>query len=310
MPSNSSVSCLGTGTVRLPARITRQGSILRRSRQRAPRCRNAGWSTRLSPGAVSQARRRLGNGRSSTRCSQGLYAAASAVPESRSRHLCRPGTSGGARLLALAWRHQRRIAADPRFRRRQLSRRERACAITGATTLAFFAPETALLCGPTPLNEFKTMVNQFHAHGHRDDPRRRLQSYGRRQRARPTLSFKGIDNASYYRLRRTRRYYINDTGTGTRSTRHPRVLQMVADSLRYWATEMRVDGFRFDLATILGARALRFRRRRRLSRCLPAGSRSLGVKLIAEPWDIGLEATRSANFRPAGPSGTTNSGIP
>ena len=69
----------------------------------------------------------------------------------------------------------------------------------------------------------------------------------------PTLSFKGIDNASYYRLMPDKkRYYINDTGTGnTVNLSHPRVLQLVADSLRYWATEMRVDGFRFDLATIL-----------------------------------------------------------
>ena len=69
----------------------------------------------------------------------------------------------------------------------------------------------------------------------------------------PTLSFKGIDNASYYRLMPDEpRYYINDTGTGnTVNLSHPRVLQMVADSLRYWVTEMHVDGFRFDLATIL-----------------------------------------------------------
>ena len=70
----------------------------------------------------------------------------------------------------------------------------------------------------------------------------------------PTLSFKGIDNASYYRLLPDQpRYYINDTGTGnTVNLSHPRVLQMVTDSLRYWVSEMHVDGFRFDLATILG----------------------------------------------------------
>ena len=68
----------------------------------------------------------------------------------------------------------------------------------------------------------------------------------------PTLSFKGIDNASYYRLAPDRRYYINDTGTGnTFNLSHSRVLQLVTDSLRYWVQEMHVDGFRFDLATIL-----------------------------------------------------------
>ena len=69
----------------------------------------------------------------------------------------------------------------------------------------------------------------------------------------PTLSFKGIDNASYYRLLPDEpRYYINDTGTGnTLNLSHPRVIQMVTDSLRYWASETHVDGFRFDLGTIL-----------------------------------------------------------
>jgi glycogen operon protein len=68
----------------------------------------------------------------------------------------------------------------------------------------------------------------------------------------PTLSFRGIDNASYSRLAPDRRYYINDTGTGnTVNLSSGRVLQLVTDSLRYWAQEMRVDGFRFDLATIL-----------------------------------------------------------
>ena len=69
----------------------------------------------------------------------------------------------------------------------------------------------------------------------------------------PTLSFKGIDNASYYRLMPDKkRYYINDTGTGnTLNLSHPRVIQMVTDSLRYWVEEMHVDGFRFDLGTIL-----------------------------------------------------------
>ncbi len=108
---------------------------------------------------------------------------------------------------------------------------------------------------------------------HRGHPRRGLQPHRRRQRARSDAVVQGHRQCSYYRLLPDqKRYYINDTGTGnTVNLSHPRVLQMVADSLRYWATEMRVDGFRFDLATILGARALRLRRRRRLSGHLPAG---------------------------------------
>ncbi len=76
--------------------------------------------------------------------------------------------------------------------------------------------------------------------------------------AEPTLSFRGIDNATYYRLLPdNRRYYINDTGTGnTLNISHPPVIQLVMDSLRYWVTELHVDGFRFDLGTITGARAV------------------------------------------------------
>ena len=84
----------------------------------------------------------------------------------------------------------------------------------------------------------------------------------------PTLSFRGLDNASYYRLvPDNRRHYINDTGTGnTLNLSHPRVLQMVMDSLRYWVTSFHVDGFRFDLGVTLGREAARLRSRLRLLR--------------------------------------------
>ena len=116
----------------------------------------------------------------------------------------------------------------------------------------------------------------------------------------PTLSFKGIDNASYYRLLPDQqRYYINDTGTGnTLNLSHPRVLQLVTDSLRYWATEMRVDGFRFDLATILGREPHGFDEGGGfLDTCRqdPVLSR---VKLIAEPWDIGPGGYQVGGFPP------------
>ncbi len=93
--------------------------------------------------------------------------------------------------------------------------------------------------------------------------------------------------------------YINDTGTGnTFNLSHPRVLQLVTDSLRYWATEMRVDGFRFDLATILGRGALRLRRGRRLPRHQPPGPVLNSVKLIAEPWDCGPGGYQVGGFPP------------
>ena len=131
----------------------------------------------------------------------------------------------------------------------------------------------ALLRHRRRVNEFKEMVEQFHDAGLEVILDVVYNHTAEGNELGPTLSFKGIDNAVLLPAAAgPARYYINDTGTGnTVNLSHPRVLQMVTDSLRYWATEMQVDGFRFDLATILGARALRLRRGRRLSRRLPAG---------------------------------------
>jgi glycogen operon protein len=116
----------------------------------------------------------------------------------------------------------------------------------------------------------------------------------------PTLSFRGIDNASYYRLLPDEpRYYINDTGTGnTLNLSHPSVLQMVTDSLRYWVTEMHVDGFRFDLGTILARHYDGFDASHGfLQSCLQDPVLSQ-VKLIAEPWDIGPGGYQVGGFPP------------
>ena len=116
----------------------------------------------------------------------------------------------------------------------------------------------------------------------------------------PTLSFRGIDNASYYRLLPDHpRYYINDTGTGnTLNLSHPSVLQMVTDSLRYWVTEMHVDGFRFDLGTILARQHDGFDASHGfLQSCLQDPVLSQ-VKLIAEPWDIGPGGYQVGGFPP------------
>ena len=105
----------------------------------------------------------------------------------------------------------------------------------------------------------------------------------------PTLSFKGIDNASYYRLMPDEpRYYINDTGTGnTLNLSHMRVIQMVTDSLRYWASETHVDGFRFDLGTILAREANGFDNQSGFLKACCQDPVLRTVKLIAEPWDCG-----------------------
>ena len=124
----------------------------------------------------------------------------------------------------------------------------------------------------------------------------------------PTLSFKGIDNASYYRLLPDNpRYYINDTGTGnTLNLSHPGVIQMVTDSLRYWVNELHVDGFRFDLGTILAREPNGFDNQSGFLKACHQDPVLRTVKLIAEPWDCrpGRLSGRAA-FRPAGRSGMT-----
>jgi isoamylase len=116
----------------------------------------------------------------------------------------------------------------------------------------------------------------------------------------PTLSFKGIDNASYYRLIADRkRHYINDTGTGnTFNLSHPRVLQTVTDSLRYWVQEMHVDGFRFDLGTILARELHGFDEGGGFLDSCRQDPILSSVKLISEPWDCGPGGYQVGGFPP------------
>jgi len=173
------------------------------------------------------------------------------------------------------------------------------CNYWGYNTLAFFAPEPRYLKTPFA-NEFKAMVNQFHAHGIEIILDVVYNHTAEGNELGPTLSFKGIDNASYYRLLPDqKRYYINDTGTGnTVNLSHQRVLQLVADSLRYWATEMRVDGFRFDLATILAREPYGFDEGGGFLDACRQDPVLSGVKLIAEPWDIGPGGYQVGQFPP------------
>ena len=124
----------------------------------------------------------------------------------------------------------------------------------GYNSIGFFAPDPRYASDvPNSLREFKEMVARFHDAGLEVILDVVYNHTAEGNERGPTLSFKGIDNASYYRLLPDQqRYYINDTGTGnTLNLSHPRVIQMVTDSLRYWVQEMHVDGFRFDLGTIL-----------------------------------------------------------
>jgi glycogen operon protein len=169
----------------------------------------------------------------------------------------------------------------------------------GYDTLSFFAPNQRY-SSTGQISEFKEMVAHLHDAGievildvvYNHTPEGNEKG--------TTLCFKGIDNASYYRLLPDqKRYYINDTGTGnTTNLSHPRVLQMVTDSLRYWATEMHVDGFRFDLATILAREEWGFDEGGGFLDSCRQDPILSKVKLIAEPWDIGPGGYQVGAFPP------------
>uniref|UniRef100_UPI000D34D58A glycogen debranching protein GlgX n=1 Tax=unclassified Variovorax TaxID=663243 RepID=UPI000D34D58A len=169
----------------------------------------------------------------------------------------------------------------------------------GYDTIGFFALDPRYMDGPH-IDEFKHMVDRFHAHGLEVILDVVYNHTPEGNELGPTISFKGIDNASYYRLLPdTPRYYINDTGTGnTVNLSHPRVLQMVMDSLRYWVTEMRVDGFRFDLATILAREPHGFDEGGGFLKSCRQDPVLSSVKLIAEPWDIGPGGYQVGGFPP------------
>jgi glycogen operon protein len=169
----------------------------------------------------------------------------------------------------------------------------------GYDTLGFFALHPAYMAGPW-IDEFKELVDRVHARGLEVILDVVYNHTPEGNELGPTLCFKGIDNASYYRLLPDQpRYYINDTGTGnTINLSHPRVLQMVTDSLRYWATEMHVDGFRFDLATILGREPYGFDEGGGFLDSCRQDPVLSSVKLIAEPWDCGPGGYQVGGFPP------------
>jgi isoamylase len=169
----------------------------------------------------------------------------------------------------------------------------------GYNSIGFFAPHPLYLSGET-VHEFKTMVKQFHEAGIEVILDVVYNHTAEGNQAGPTLSFKGIDNVSYYRLAADRRYYDDATGTGnTLNVQHPRVLQLVMDSLRYWVQEMHVDGFRFDLAPALARGDHGVDRNSGFFKAVTQDPVLAGVKMIAEPWDVGLGGYQVGRF-PAG----------
>jgi glycogen operon protein len=158
----------------------------------------------------------------------------------------------------------------------------------GYNTVAFFAPEPSYMANGA-LGEFKTLVQHLHDAGIEvfiDVVYNHTAEGGHMG---PTLSFRGIDNASYYRLLPgNERHYQDFTGCGNAlDLHHPRVLQLVMDSLRYWVEEMHVDGFRFDLATTLARERANFDQHSGFLDAVRQDPVLSGVKLIAEPWDVG-----------------------
>jgi glycogen operon protein len=171
----------------------------------------------------------------------------------------------------------------------------------GYNSIGFFAPDPRYaFAKDDSLAEFKEMVAQFHQAGLEVILDVVYNHTAEGNEFGPTLSFKGIDNASYYRLLPdNRRYYINDTGTGnTLNVSHPRVLQMVTDSLRYWVQLANIDGFRFDLGTILAREPNGFDNRSGFLKACCQDPVLGTVKLIAEPWDCGPGGYQVGGFPP------------
>jgi isoamylase len=168
----------------------------------------------------------------------------------------------------------------------------------GYMTLNFFSPEPRYAVAD-PRREFKTMVKALHRAGIEVILDVVYNHTAEGNQMGPTLSFRGLDNTSYYRLAETARYYINDTGTGnTLNLESPPVLRLVMDSLRHWVTEYHVDGFRFDLATTLGRRDHGFDRNAPFLQAIRQDPVLNRVKLVAEPWDIGPGGYQLGAFPP------------
>ena len=171
----------------------------------------------------------------------------------------------------------------------------------GYNTIGFFAPDPRYSSKPAFAHaEFKEMVAHLHDSGLEVILDVVYNHTAEGNELGPNLSFRGIDNASYYRLLpEHNRFYINDTGTGnTLNLSNLRVVQMVADSLRYWVQEMHVDGFRFDLSTILAREWHGFHQGSGFLHVCQQDPALNGVKLIAEPWDLGPGGYQVGGFPP------------
>ena len=171
----------------------------------------------------------------------------------------------------------------------------------GYNSIGFFAPHGEYACGGdrgAQVSEFKGMVKALHAAGLEVILDVVYNHTAEGNHLGPMLSLKGFDNAAYYRAKEDdRRYYMDYTGTGNSlNMRHPQTLQLVMDSLRYWATEMHVDGFRFDLAATLARELYDVDRLSAFFDIIHQDPILNRLKLIAEPWDVGVGGYQVGNF--------------
>jgi isoamylase len=173
----------------------------------------------------------------------------------------------------------------------------------GYNTIGFFAPDFKYTSSTTPggqVQEFKAMVRTLHEEGIEVILDVVYNHTAEGNHLGPTLSMRGIDNAAYYRLvDDDRQYYMDYTGTGNSlNVGHPHALQLIMDSLRYWVTEMHVDGFRFDLAATLAREFYDVDRLSAFFELVQQDPTVSQVKLIAEPWDVGPGGYQVGNFPP------------
>ncbi len=171
----------------------------------------------------------------------------------------------------------------------------------GYNTLSYFAPHVEYAAKQSPrksVREFKKMVRTLHSAGIEVILDVVYNHTGEGSEMGPTLSFRGVDNSSYYRLVEDNpRYYMDFSGCGnTLKMSNPRVLQLIMDSLRYWITEMHVDGFRFDLASTLARELHEVDRLGAFFDIIHQDPVISQIKLIAEPWDVGPGGYQVGNF--------------
>jgi isoamylase len=169
----------------------------------------------------------------------------------------------------------------------------------GYNTICFFAPAPRYTSNGGDVSEIRHMVHRLHEAGIEVILDVVYNHTAEGSHLGPTLSFRGIDNAAYYMLADDKRYYFDTTGCGnTINQFHPRILQMIMDSLRYWAEECHVDGFRFDLASSLGRERREFEGNARFFDAVLQDPTLSQLKLIAEPWDVGAGGYRLGGFPP------------